>query len=229
MNDDINKLGKDDIAHTAAKVALGFIPVIGSAASELFSLIITPPLEKRRAEWMNDIATRLKELESKEVLNIVSLKDNEQFIDVILQATSYALKTSETEKIKAFQNAIINTATGDAPDKAKTQIFLNQLDNLTDWHIKILDFINNPTQWYERRNLRPPSNRMTISGMVLDTFHDLQKDDEFFHVIWNNLISAGLIGSVNPNTMQSPQGLFSERCTQFGKEFLEFIKDSKIS
>jgi len=34
-----------DVGHTAAKAALAMIPVIGGPAAELFSALITPPLD----------------------------------------------------------------------------------------------------------------------------------------------------------------------------------------
>jgi hypothetical protein len=39
-----------DIAHSLVKGGLGAIPVIGSLAAEVFGLVVTPPLEKRRAD-----------------------------------------------------------------------------------------------------------------------------------------------------------------------------------
>lgn len=60
---DINKTTKGDIIYATVKAGLGSIPVLGSAATELFGLVVTPPLDKRRQEWMNEVAERLKELE----------------------------------------------------------------------------------------------------------------------------------------------------------------------
>ena len=95
---EINKPEKGDIAYAITKAVIGSIPLLGDAATELFGLVITPPLEKRRVEWMNKIAERLNKLEEMKLIEIHSLKDNDQFIDVVLQATAFALKTSEKEK-----------------------------------------------------------------------------------------------------------------------------------
>ena len=156
MTEQTLKTTGTDIAHSLLKGGIGTIPIIGSLAAEIFGLVVTPPLEKRRAEWMNDIAVKLKELVDKKVINFEELQGNEQFIDVMLQATTFALKTSEKEKIKAFRNAILNTATGDSPDKTVSQIFLNQLDKFTVWHIRILNFIDNPREWFKKYNKIPP-------------------------------------------------------------------------
>lgn len=225
MSDEINKLKPEDVAHAMAKAGISSIPIVGALAAELFGLLITPPLEKRRAEWMNRIASRLQELENKGEFKIESLIGNEQFIDAVLQATSYALKTSEEEKIKAFQNAVINTATGDAPDKTKSQIFLNQLDNLTVWHIKILSYIDGPREWFKRSGKQLPNYTLgAISTGLIAAFPDLKEEEELLNVIWNDLIAAGFISKVNLN-MTMGDGMFSERTTQFGNEFLNFISE----
>jgi len=55
------KAGKADVAHALAKAVISEVPLIGAPAAELFSLVVTPPLERRRAERLNAIAERLKE------------------------------------------------------------------------------------------------------------------------------------------------------------------------
>jgi len=74
MTDKVNKITKKDIAHSLAKGGLGSIPVIGSLASEIFGLVVTPPLEKRRAEWMNEVAKNLKNLNPNKKLTLTYLK-----------------------------------------------------------------------------------------------------------------------------------------------------------
>ncbi|PWR72560.1 hypothetical protein [Methanospirillum lacunae] len=44
-----------DYAHAGVKAGLSFVPVIGGPISEFFSMVIAPPLEKRRDEWMTTI------------------------------------------------------------------------------------------------------------------------------------------------------------------------------
>lgn len=42
-----------DYAHGATKAALRSIPLIGNGLSELFSLLVTQPSEKRKECWMS--------------------------------------------------------------------------------------------------------------------------------------------------------------------------------
>lgn len=217
-----------DIAHSLTKGVLGAIPIVGSLATEIFSLIITPPLERRKGEWMNEIAAKLKELSDNKKIDIESLKDNEQFIDIVLQATTYALKTSEKEKIIAFQNAIINTAIGVSPDKTISQIFLNQLDNFTVWHIRILKFIDSPRNWYSNANRTPPSLMAgSISGIIQDAYPVLKDKNDLLEIIWNDLKNTGFHKTGNLMTTMTGVGTLSERTTNLGKQFLRFITDYK--
>ena len=150
--DDINRTTTQDIAYATTKAVVGSIPFVGAAAGELLGLIVASPLEKRRNKFLTEIGQRLKDLEEAKRLDLSSLTGNQQFIDTVLQATTYALKTSEEEKLSAFKNAILNTALNESPDKTISQIFLTLIDNFTIWHIRILYFSNDPEDWFKKHN-----------------------------------------------------------------------------
>lgn len=224
MTDKVNKVNKKDLAHSITKGGLGAIPVIGSLASEIFGLVVTPPLEKRRAEWMNEVAEKLKELETKKEIDFNELRENEQFIDVVLQATTFALKTSEKKKIECFRNTILNTATGESPDKTKSQIFLNQLDKFTAWHIFILEFIDSPNEWFKKNGKTPPNLMAgSLHSVIIDAFAELKGQDALLDIIWSDLESTGFHKSGSLKAMMTGNGIFSDRTTKLGKEFINFI------
>lgn len=224
MTDIKNETTLKEISHSLVKGGLGTIPVIGSLASELFSLIVTPPLEKRRAEWMNEVADKLKWLEDNQKIDFDNLKENEHFIDVVLQATTFALKTSEKMKIECFRNTILNTAISDSPDKIKSQIFLNKLDMFTTWHIVILDFIDCPDKWFKKKGKTPPKIMMgSLHSIIIDAFPELKGQDELIDIIWSDLESTGFHKSGSLKTMMSGNGVLSDRTTKLGKEFINFI------
>lgn len=225
MEDNTNKSTKKDVAHSLVKGGLGTIQILGSIVAEIFGLIVTPPLEKRRAEWMNDIAEKLKELEAKQKIDFNELRENEQFIDVILQATTFALKTSDHKKRECFRNTILNTATGDSPNETKSQIFLNQLDRFTTWHIIILDFINSPRNWFIKKGTSPPSYVLggTRHSLIIETFPELKNQEELLDIIWDDLKLAGYHKTGSLKTMMTGDGVLSDQTTTLGKEFLDFI------
>ncbi|MCX6233479.1 MAG: hypothetical protein NT175_01965 [Bacteroidetes bacterium] len=221
---DINKITSKDIAYTTAKAAIGSIPIVGAAASELLGLIVAPPLEKRRAKWMTEIGQKLKDLEEVKRIDIQSLTENQQFIDTVLQATSFALKTSDEEKILAFRNAIINTALCDAPDFTMSQIFLNLIDSFTTWHIKILYLFDNPTEWFKNNNKTLPNySSAGLIEVVTEAFPTLRGQNELLNLIWSDLKRAGLHNSGDLEAMMTGSGLLAQRTTDLGKRFLKFI------
>jgi hypothetical protein len=227
MDENPNRTTKGDIAHSITKGGIGAIPLIGSLASELFGLLVTPPLENRRAKWMNDVAKKLKELESNGKIDFEKLKNDEQFLDVMLQATSFALKTSEKEKIDSLRNALLNTAKGESPDITKSQIFLNQIDKFTTWHIKILKLIDSPSDWFKNAQRNPPSYMMcSISSMIKDAYPELKGQEDLIDIIWSDLESVGFHRTGSVKTTMSGDGVFAERTTAMGQEFINYISNN---
>ncbi|MHC2992444.1 hypothetical protein OB13_12910, partial [Pontibacter sp. HJ8] len=78
---DIDK--KKDLGYAVVRAGLGSIPVFGAAAAELLQLIVIPPLEKRRAEWMTQIGEKLQVLEARGTINLEELRENDVFVDVV--------------------------------------------------------------------------------------------------------------------------------------------------
>lgn len=221
----MNKEQKKDIAYSVIKAGLGSIPIAGAAASELMQMIVIPPLEKRREKWMEEIGNRIKDLESNSQFDLNSLQDNQIFIDVVLQTTQQALKTSQQEKLDYYKNAIINTATGEHPEISEIQIFLNLISDYTIWHVKILKLFNNPIDYFEKHSLTVPNFMSASLSSILEiAFPELKGKTDFYNLIWDDLHRAGLHKTGGLQTMMSSSGLMVSRTSDFGKRFLGFIE-----
>lgn len=226
--DDINKTTPQDIAYATTKAVVGSIPFVGAAASELLGLIVAPPLEKRRNKFLTEIGQRLKDLEEAKRLDLSSLTENQQFVDTVLQATTYALKTSDEEKLTAFKNAILNTALNESPDKTISQIFLTLIDNFTTWHIRILHLFNNPQEWFKANNRTFPNYMSAgLNAVVTEAYPELKGQSELVNIIWGDLRRAGLHNSGDLGAMMTASGLLSQRTTEMGRQFLRFIQDKE--
>jgi hypothetical protein len=128
-----------DAGHMALKAVTSMIPVLGGPAAEVFAFIIAPPLEKRQAEWMKSVADGLRTLEEKvDSFKIEELPNNESFVTTLLHATRIALMAHREEKRRALRNAVLNAALPNAPDDIQQKMFVEWLDELTEWHIKVL-------------------------------------------------------------------------------------------
>lgn len=220
---------KKDIAYAVTKAGIGSIPIIGAAASELLQLLVTPPIEKRRNEWVNKIGERLKDLEEKKSLNLEELKDNEIFIDVVLQTSQEAIKTSEKEKIEYFKNAILNTAIGEHPDLSEIQIFLNFISDFTIWHMRILKFFDDPSEWFSINEVSVPNFMGAGLSSILEiAYPELKGRRAFYDLIWNDLERAGFHNTSGLHTTMTGSGLMVSRTTDFGKSFLDFITTDQV-
>jgi len=76
-----------DHIHTLARAGVSVIPVVGGPAVELFNAVIAPPIRKHQQEWMESVADGLCRLEERLECVVDDLKDNDAFIDTVMQAS----------------------------------------------------------------------------------------------------------------------------------------------
>jgi len=223
----MKKETQKDLVYAIAKAGLGSIPILGAAAGELFQLLVMPPLEKRRNEWMTEVGEKLKDLEESNNLDLEKLQENEIFIDVVTQATQLALRTSEKEKLEYLKNAVLNTAVEENPDITEIQIFLNFVADFTTWHVKILKLFDNPTEWYRANNKTPKDYFSAgLSNVLLDAYPELNGRGEIYNLIWKDLERAGFHRTSDLQSSMTGAGLMQQRTTEFGKRFLEFVTEN---
>ena len=225
----MKKETKQDIAYGVAKAVIGSVPLVGAAATELFQLIVTPPIERRRNEWVIEIGEKLKQLEEEKNIDLESLRNNEIFIDVVLHITQLALRTSENEKINFLKNVLLNTAVDEDVDISEIQIFLNMISTFTVWHIRILNLFDNPEKWFKDNGKVMTSYMAAGLSSVLDNaYPELKSKRELTDLIWDDLYRAGLHKTSGLHTTMTGSGLIQQRTTNFGREFLNFILKSPL-
>lgn len=230
--DDIGQVPKEkslgDLAYVSAKVIFSKIPLVGAPAAELLSLIVTPPLEKRRTEWLENVGAKLKELEDKKSISLDDLRDNEAFIDMVLQATQVALRTSQREKRDALKNAVMNAAQSDSPEVTLQQIFIHYVDTFTVWHIKLLELFGDPPSWFMRNDRKFPNMQMGGLSHILEyAYPDLKGKRELYDQIWKDLYTRGLVSTDSLHITISESGLKAKRLTEMGQQFMSFISESE--
>jgi hypothetical protein len=223
MNEDFPEPTNKDVWHSIGKGAIASFPVVGGSTAEMLNLVFVSPLEKRRSKWLNELSARLKKLEDKGIY-FKTLSEDPIFTDTILNATTIAIKTSNEEKLKVLQNAVINTGKRENPDEIKTQIFLNVIESMTPTHIKILTFFNNPPAWYALHQRNPPQ---ILGGglrtVLYDAYPEFSQQGELVDLIWSNLESLGFHRSSSLSTITMGYDNLESRTTILGKEFIKFI------
>jgi len=218
-----------DYAHAGVRAGFSTASFVGGPLAEFFSMVIAPPLEKRRDEWLIEIFGRLKQLEGRvEGFKIENLAQNENFISILLYATQVAMRTHQREKLDALRNAVINSAIRQPIDENLQLMFLNLVDRYTPWHLIILQFLDNPRGYGESRGIQYPSWGMGGTAKVLEhTFPELRGQRTFYDLIVKDLFSSGFLHSDTfLHTMLTD--MFAPETTEMGKQFLNFISNPNI-
>lgn len=208
---------KGDVVHALAKAGLSLIPFAGGPAVELFQLLVQPPLEKRRTEWMQAVGEKLQQLENNG-LNLEGLQTNEQFVSAVMHATQAAMRTHVAAKREALRNAILNVATGQAPDETVQHLLLTFVDDLTEMHLRILKVFHAPV---------PPQGLSMggLSNVLEHCIPELRNRRDIYDQLWKDLYSRGLVNTDGLHVTMSGSGLASRRTTGLGEALLQFTAE----
>ena len=128
-----------DVIHTGVTVVLNAIPILG--LGELFKATITPPLERRRDQWMQAVGEALEQLQKKQGVSMESLRDNEEFISLLTEASRAAISTHVEQKREALRNTLINSLSPDSTYD-RSSLYIRTIDRLVPFQMRILEYIN---------------------------------------------------------------------------------------
>lgn len=174
---------------------------------------------------MEEVGKGLKELERKMGVVLEELQENDAFLDVALEATQIAIRTSTKEKKEALKNAILNSALPDPPAQYMQNLFLSLVDSLTIWHIKLLELFENPQDYVARHQVDIERLSMgALSHLVERAFPELSGKRSLYDLIWKDLYSRALVGTDNLHTMMTGGEIFVKRTTEIGSLFMDYIK-----
>lgn len=217
-----------DATHSLIKGAISSLPVLGPITAEIFGHVFTPPLERRRVEWMNDVANRLEQLQKKGYIKYKDLQKNDAFITTVSHAYYAAIRNHQNEKREALKNVVLNSAMPDAPDESRQQFFLNFVDTCTEWHLRIMTLLDKPKQCVEGKI--PKGEENSIHRQMLSTLLDYMcpgfgDETEYIKVLWQDLLSKGFVRTGDNMLVIYENLLKDEELTILGKKFLEFITE----
>lgn len=225
MGNEEPKISAGDYAYALAKAGISQIPIVGAPASEILPLILAPPFERRRSEWLKSLGERLKLLETQvEGLKLENLQNNETFITTALHASQAAIRSHQDEKLQALSNAVLNSALPNPIEEDLQLIFLNFIDELTPWHLRELKFFDNPRDWGQKHNINFGSFYMGSPSTILEkAFPELANKREWYDIFTKDLFTHGLMSTDSLHTSMTENGMFASRTTDMGKKFLQFI------
>jgi hypothetical protein len=214
-----------DVAYGVTRAAVSAVPWVGSPSAELIGVIFGPPLERRREEWMEKLAGAVREVQEKlPELTPEKLSSDPAFISVAMRATEIAIRTHEQEKLEALRNAIVNSQLPESIDETIQQIFLNNIDVLTAWHLKLLVFFDDPPDWTRVNKIQVPNLNMGSPAQILEhAMHDLAGKRDFYNRLVEDLVQRGLMPGGGIHTMMTGSGTLAPRTTPWAKLFVKFI------
>lgn len=215
-----------DAGYAIVKAGISSLPIVGAFASELLGLILTPPLEKRKLEWMELIGEGLRELEQKMNIVLEELPNSDKFIDAAMDATQIALRTSQKEKLDALRNALLNSALPNSAEESIQKMFFSFIDIFTVFHLKILELFENPEIWLKKHDINIGGiHAGALSHIVEKAFPALAGRRSFSDQIWKDLNLRGLVSTESLHGMMTGGGLIAKRTTKLGEAFLKFISN----
>jgi hypothetical protein len=215
----------------AVRAAASAVPVAGGPLQVLLESIFTQPLEQRRTKWFNELGGVVEEIKKRvDNFDPDMLSSNEAFVTTVAQATRIAMCNHQAEKLQALRNAVLNSGLPGSPSDDEQSIFLNLVDRLTSWHLRILSLLDNPTRWLSEHEKERPSVSAGTGYLLEYCFPGLRDEKELYEQIVKDLQSSGLLtGGSYMTSMMSNDGLLQSRTAPLGRRFLSFISDSMDS
>jgi hypothetical protein len=215
-----------DVARDIGRAAVSLVPVAGGPLQVLLEAVFGSPLEKRKQEWLRQLAGVVDELQHRIVgLTPERLAEDEAFVTVALQATQAAVRNHQQEKIHALRNAVLNTAIDHTLADDEKLMFVRLIDQLTPWHLRVVTVLNDARAWMARNGIKNPGWTAGGTDTVLELcLPDLRGQQETYDQVVRELQVEGLIGQ-GPflHMMVTADGMFASKTTERGKRFIAFI------
>jgi hypothetical protein len=159
-----------DYVHTAVKTAIASIPRwwAGSGA-EIFTMLIASPIEKRRDEFLQDLAWVVRETAARvDDLQPEKLAEQEAFVSAVLYAARIAMSTHQREKLDVLRNAVLNVALAKTSEEEKQIVFLKLIEIFSATHFEILRLFSAPAAFPATRRSELRERRSLTDPMVID-------------------------------------------------------------
>ena len=122
-----------------------------------------------------------------------------------------------------------NAALPNPPVQAKRKMYLNLLDQFTEWHLRMLKLFRDPMAALEPHGYhRSLVNCTSRAGVLVLLYPHLAKERTFYYHVWRELYQSGLV-SRDEITETMPQHMIIENAlTDRGREFLSLISDPEF-
>ena len=231
-----------DAVQGGARAALAAIPVIGGTVNEILSLVLAPAVSRRRDEWFKELADGLDRLEEKvDGVRIENLAENEAFVSASIQASRTALGTHRREKREYLRNALMNIASGRAPEEEWHDFLMQLVEDLTPLHVRLLRFFDNPYHFVPSERLEELNRHVKVHGMppasspiseMERSLPNLAGKRTLYEPVLQDLHARRLLISpldmLQDGLVPDEHGAFQRRTSTLGARFLAFINEPEL-
>ncbi|WP_314874576.1 hypothetical protein [Stomatobaculum longum] len=207
-------------AEISAKTALSMIPVGGALITSVWDSIKSNCAQKRLDEWQNVIEERLSKVDE----SLENIGTNENFTSAMFQTTELAIKTAENKKRIYLANAVINSLT--CPfEESIIMIFFDMIGKYSLWHIKILDYFQNPLKFEIAQKSKSTYMMGGPKTVLYDVYPELRDKDEYVNRIVKELYADGLMNTGGLDVIMTGDGMVASRVTDMGNEFIKYMAE----
>jgi len=235
---DKREIAQSEARDKTAKMIAGLVPM-GSAAYELITTIVVPLHEKKKQEFINDLAIRLKRLEDQSQIDVEELAQNEEFNTIITKAILLAQQNHQKEKLEALRNIVLNSTewlNKGEPIFDWSHKFLMIVDQISPLHILLLKTFRYPAKAARQRNVNFDEMVSASNKEVFFKIYPNLKDRSALAIqCWKELYSFGFVALDNFTKSEEMEsmpylhnhGKLLPQTTDFGNKFLDMIRYSE--
>jgi hypothetical protein len=102
---------------------------------------------------------------------------------------------------------------------------LTWLERFSVWHIRVLEVLDSPAQWFAARNQQFPAfMTSSLGGVLTSAYPELRDQRAFCDFIAKDLWKSGLLNTDGLHVIMSAHGAAASRATEIAKQFLNFIR-----
>lgn len=220
-------------ARAAGAAGLGLaLPVVGDVVSTILGEVFPTAYQRRCTDWRAEVSASLNELANRDI-DLEALKANDTFIDLVIDATTIAIRTSSEKKHRSLRNAIINAGLPGPPNAAKQRLFLRLVDELDELHLQLLSFFDSPAEFLRAQGQSlpvhngptgmaydPTTSNASLKSVLDLAFPEYSRQPDFLSTVLSEVKRRGLITGEELFVHCHDGSRFT---TSLGQEFLKFV------
>ena len=213
----------EDKARQGLRVGVAAVPVVGGSVNELMDLVIAPSLERRRDTWFRKLRELVAELQARPDFDLQNLTADDVFVTAVVEASRIAAGAHIDAKLDLLQNCLSTLAVTPDRDDFLAMQFIRYVDELEVEHFLVLEYLRNPSAWYDAKRIERPTLMSGSRSTILQRA-GLPIEGAALDIAIRDLSDRGLIRAEMLNGQVSGGGLWSDIASPLGTSLLRFVK-----